>query len=70
MEGSKKVQDAQATIGFLRQNGVSDDYIKANLPAIVGLENKTRPMSSRVDDYIKMRSGADISFSRYTHELP
>lgn len=63
-EGNKKVQEAQATIGFLRQNGVSEDYIKANLPAIVGLENKTRPMSSRVDDYIKMRSGADISFSR------
>lgn len=63
-EGGKKVAEAEATIAFLRKNGVPDEYIQANLSAIVGLENKTRPMSSRIDDYVKMRSGADMRFGQ------
>lgn len=62
--GSKKVAEAEATIAFLKKNGVPDDYIQQNISAIVGLENKTRPMSSRIDDYVKMRSGADMRFAQ------
>lgn len=62
--GSKKVAEAEATIQFLRANGVPDEYIQANITSIAGLENKQRPMSSRIDDYIKMRSGADLRFGQ------
>ena len=62
--GSKKVAEAEATIQFLRANGVPDEYIQANITSIAGLENKQRPMSSRIDDYIKMRSGADLKFGQ------
>lgn len=61
-----KVAEAEATIAFLRKNGVPEEYIQANITSIAGLENKSRPMSSRVDDYVKMRSGADIGFSKLT----
>lgn len=64
----KKVAEAEATIAFLRKNNVPEEYIQANLSAIVGLENKTRPMSSRIDDYVKMRSGADLGFGKMTPE--
>ena len=62
--GSKKVAEAEATIAFLRANGVPEEYIQANITSIAGLENKQRPMSSRIDDYIKMRSGADLKFGQ------
>ena len=61
---NKKVAEAEATIQFLRANGVPDEYIQANITSIAGLENKQRPMSSRIDDYIKMRSGADLKFGQ------
>lgn len=59
---NKKVQDAQATIAFLKENGATDDYIRSNLPGILGLQNRNRPASSRIDDYIKMRSDNDRQF--------
>ena len=65
---NKKVAEAEATIAFLRANGVPDEYIQANITSIAGLENKQRPMSSRVDDYIKMRSGADLRFGQLPAE--
>lgn len=65
---NKKVAEAEATIQFLRDNGVPEEYIQANITSIAGLENKQRPMSSRVDDYIKMRSGADLKFGQLPAE--
>lgn len=65
---NKKVAEAEATIQFLRANGVPDEYIQANITSIAGLENKQRPMSSRIDDYIKMRSGADLKFGQLSAE--
>lgn len=61
---NKKVTDAQATIQFLKQNGASDDYIRANLAGIIGIENRSRPLSSRIDDYIKMRTESDSKFRK------
>lgn len=61
---NKKVLDAQATIQFLKQNGASDEYIQQNLAGIIGIENRSRPMSSRIDDYIKMRTESDSKFRK------
>lgn len=55
---------AEATIELLRKYGVPDEFIQQNITSIVGVENKSRPMSSRIDDYIKMRSGADLKFGQ------
>lgn len=62
------VAKAEATIEFLRKNGVSEEFIQQNLPAIAGIENKSRPMASRIDDYVKMRSNADLKFGQMTPE--
>lgn len=61
---NKKVQDAKATIAFLKDNGASDAYIKSNLAGIIGIENRQRPLSSRIDDYIKMRTDSDRNFNK------
>lgn len=58
------VAKAEATIEFLRKNGVPEEFIQQNLPAIAGIENKSRPISSRIEDYIKMRSSADLKFGQ------
>lgn len=62
------VAKAEATIEFLRKNGVPEEFIQQNLPAIAGIENKSRPMASRIDDYVKMRSNADLKFGQMTPE--
>lgn len=59
---NKKVADAKATISFLKDNGASDDYIRSNMAGILGIENRSRPASSRIDDYIKMRTDSDRKF--------
>lgn len=61
---NKKVADATATIAFLKQNGASDDYIRSNMAGILGIENRSRPTSSRIDDYIKMRTDSDREFRK------
>lgn len=62
--GNRKITDAKATIAFLKENGASDDYIKSNMAGILGIENRSRPMSSRIDDYVKMRTDSDRKFSK------
>lgn len=59
---NKKVADAKATIGFLKSLNVSDEYIRSNMAGILGIENRSRPASSRIDDYIKMRTDSDRKF--------
>ena len=61
---NKKVADATATIAFLKQNGASDEYIRNNMAGILGIENRSRPQSSRIDDYIKMRMESDRNFRK------
>lgn len=64
---NKKVADAQAMISFLKSQGVSDEYIQENMPAIVGITSQQRPMSSRIDDYVKMMSGSDLGFAKLSN---
>jgi len=64
--GNRKITDAKATIAFLKENGASDEYIKSNMAGILGIENRSRPISSRIDDYIKMRTDSDRKFSKMT----
>lgn len=61
---NKKVADAKATIGFLKSLNVSDEYIRSNMAGILGIENRSRPTSSRIDDYIKMRTDSDRDFRK------
>ena len=61
---NKKVADATATIAFLKANGASDEYIRSNMAGILGIENRSRPTSSRIDDYIKMRTDSDREFRK------
>ena len=62
--GNRKITDAKATINFLKENGASDEYIKSNMAGILGIENRSRPVSSRIDDYIKMRTDSDRKFGK------
>lgn len=64
--GNRKITDAKATIAFLKENGATDEYIKSNMAGILGIENRSRPISSRIDDYIKMRTDSDRKFSKMT----
>ena len=63
---NKKVADAQAMISFLKSQGASDEYIQANMASIVGITSQQRPMSSRIDDYVKMMSSND-SFAKLSN---
>jgi len=64
---NKKVADAQAMISFLKSQGASDEYIQANMASIVGITSQQRPMSSRIDDYVKMMSSNDLSFAKLSN---
>ena len=64
---NKKVADAQAMISFLKSQGASDEYIQANMASIVGITSQQRPMSSRIDDYVKMMSRNDQSFDKLSN---
>ena len=64
---NKKVADAQAMISFLKSQGASDEYIQANMASIVGITSQQRPMSSRIDDYVKMMSSSDSSFDKLSN---
>lgn len=64
---NKKVANAQAMISFLKSQGASDEYIQANMASIVGITSQQRPMSSRIDDYVKMMSSNDLSFAKLSN---
>lgn len=64
---NKKVAEAQAMISFLKSQGASDEYIQANMASIVGITSQQRPMSSRIDDYVKMMSTHDLSFAKLSN---
>lgn len=63
---SKKVQDAQAVAGFLKSQGYSDEYIRQNAPALVGIQNQSRSMSARIQDVIKMQTENSREFRKLT----
>ena len=54
-------------ISFLKSQGASDEYIQANMASIVGITSQQRPMSSRIDDYVKMMSRSDSSFDKLSN---
>lgn len=65
---SPKLRDAKATIAMLKENGWSDDDVRNNLPSILGIENRSRPISSRIDDYVKMMGANNPKFLRLPQE--
>lgn len=57
---SKVSQDYAAKAAILRQQGYDDDYIAKNAPAMIGIENQSKPMNSRIEDYIKVQLANDL----------
>ena len=55
---------AKATTEWLRSQGYSEEYIQKNAPAIVGIQNQNKPRSSRIEDYIKLKTENDRNFSK------
>lgn len=55
---------AKATTDWLRQQGYSEEYIQKNAPAIVGIQNQNKPRSSRIEDFIKLKTENDRNFSK------
>lgn len=62
--GSRKVQDANGVISMLRASGKSESYIDSQLPRILGLQDQTRNLQNRVDDYIKLMVANNREFSK------
>lgn len=58
----------QARIGAFKAAGKTDDWINANMTQIVGIENKSRPVTSRMDDYIKLQSETNRSFAKLSQD--
>ncbi len=58
----------QARISAFKSAGKSDDWINANMTQIVGIENKSRPVTSRMDDYIKLQSETNRSFAKLSQD--
>ncbi len=63
---SKKVQDAQAVAAFLKTQGYSDEYIRQNAPALVGIQNQSRSMAARIQDVIKLQTENSREFRKLT----
>lgn len=63
---SKKVQDAEAVAGFLKSQGYSDEYIRQNAPALVGIQNQSSSMSARIQDVIKLQTENSRDFRKLT----
>lgn len=61
---SNKVKDAQAVAALLKAQGYSDDYVRQNMPALVGIQNQTRPRASRIEDYIKINTENNRDFRK------
>lgn len=55
---------AKATEQYLRDKGYSDDYIKKNAPALVGIQNQNKPRASRIEDFIKLQTENDRTFNK------
>lgn len=55
---------AKATAEWLRSQGYDDAYIRKAAPALVGIQNQSKPMSSRIEDFIKTRIENDRQFSK------
>lgn len=55
---------AKATAEWLKSQGYDDAYIRKAAPALVGIQNQSKPMSSRIEDFIKTRVENDRQFSK------
>lgn len=55
---------AKATAQWLKSQGYDDAYIRKAAPALVGIQNQSKPMSSRIEDFIKTRVENDRQFSK------
>lgn len=59
-----EAQRIKARVDAFKSAGKSDEWINANMTQIVGIENKSRPETSRIDDYIKLMTENDRDFRK------
>ena len=65
---NKVTQNYNAQVAILKQAGKTDAEIAALTPAMLGVTNQSKPMNSRIEDYIKVQLTNDLSggFSKLT----
>lgn len=57
-----EAQRIKARVDAFKASGKDDAWINANMTQIVGIENRSRPVTSRIDDYIKLKTENDRKF--------
>lgn len=65
---NKKVQEAQAASDYLRGQGYSDEYVKAQLPRLLGVEAQRMSPENRLNNAIKVLGGSDLGFGGLSQE--
>lgn len=63
-----EAQRIQARITAFKAAGKSDEWINNNMTQIVGIENRSRPITSRIDDYIKLKTENDTKFRKLSQD--
>lgn len=67
-KNNPEAQRIQARVSAFKAAGKTDEWINANMPQIVGIENRARPITSRIDDYIKLQTENDSKFRRLSQD--
>ena len=63
-EGNKKVNEAMAAADYLRAYGYSEDEIRAQIPALLGIQNNSKNPTVRIEETIKTLANSDPMFGR------
>lgn len=63
-----EAQRIQARISAFKAAGKTDEWIANNMTQIVGIENRSRPITSRIDDYIKLKTENDTKFRKLSQD--
>lgn len=67
-KNNPEAQRIQARVTAFKAAGKSDAWINANMPQIIGIENRSRPATSRIDDYIKLQTENDSKFRKLSQD--
>jgi len=62
-EGSKKIEQAEAAAAYLKRYGYTDEQIRTYIPSLLGVQNNSKPMASRLEETIKTLSQSDTRFA-------
>jgi hypothetical protein len=63
-KGNDKVAQAESAAAYLRKNNYTEEQIRAYVPALLGVQNNSKNMATRIEDTIKTLSEIDMSFGK------